>query len=80
MNRKIKIIIDTWDPYDLMAFAPEDEYSCEVKEIEEYIKNHKEINLESVEELINTIFDFDIIDNKKKDINKVAREICKLDE
>lgn len=80
MNRKIKIIIDTWDPYDLMAFAAEDEYSCEVKEIEKYIKNHKEINLKSVEELINTIFDFDIIDNKNKDINKVAREICKIDE
>ena len=80
MNRKIKIIIDTWDPYDLMAFAPEDEYSCEVKEIEEYIKNHKEIDLESVEELIDIIFDLDIIDNKKKDINKVAREIFKIDE
>lgn len=38
MNRKIKKIIDTWDPYDLMTFAPEDEYSGEVKEIEEYIK------------------------------------------
>ncbi|AVM66633.1 hypothetical protein C3V37_01640 [Peptostreptococcaceae bacterium oral taxon 929] len=79
MNRKIKKIIDTWDPYDLMTFAPEDEYSGEVKEIEEYIKNHKEINLESIKELINTIFDFDIMNNNKKDIDKVAREICKID-
>lgn len=79
MNRKIKKIIDTWDPYDLMTFAPEDEYNGEVKEIEEYIKNHKEINLESIKELINTIFDFDIMNNNKKDIDKVAREICKID-
>ena len=62
-----------------MTFAPEDEYSGEVKEIEEYIKNHKEINLESIKELINTIFDFDIMNNNKKDIDKVAREICKID-
>ena len=80
MNKKIKEIIDSWDPYSLMDIAPDDEYSIEVKKIEEYIKNHKEINLEPIKELINTIFDFDIIDNNKKDINEVAREICKIDE
>ena len=79
MNKKIKEIIDAWDPYDLMDIAPEDEYSIEVKKIEKYIKSHKEINLESIKELIETIFDFDIIDNNNTDINKVASEICKIE-
>ncbi len=33
----VKTIIDEWDPIDLLAYAPEDEYDFEIKEIEQIL-------------------------------------------
>ena len=78
MKKLIKNIIDNWDPYSLLEIAPEDEYSIEIKELEDYIKSQKSIDLESIKKFIIKTFDFDIIDNNKKDINKVVFDIIKV--
>ena len=49
--KKIKTIIDKWDPINLLAYAPEDEYDLECKEIYNLISNNM-----SIEFIAKTIF------------------------
>ena len=38
----VKEIIDNWDPLDLFPFCPQDEYDCEIRKIEEFMKETKD--------------------------------------
>lgn len=39
----IKVIIDCWDPMDLLSHSPSDEYHSEITEIEDLINSSKDI-------------------------------------
>lgn len=71
MYERIKEIIDDWDPYDLLDFAPDDEYSSEIKEIAEYFNNNKEIRVASFGKFIMGLFDFDDIKEDKRNIKNL---------
>lgn len=40
----IKMIIDCWDPMDLLIHSPSDEYHSEITEIEDLFNSSKDIN------------------------------------
>lgn len=71
MNERIKKIIDGWDPYDLLDFAPDDEYSSEIKEIAEYFNSNKDIREDSLEKFVNDLFDFEDIKEDKRNIENL---------
>lgn len=75
MNERIKKIIDGWDPYDLLDFAPDDKYSSEIKEIAEYFNSNKDIREYSLEKFVNDLFDFEDI---KEDIRNIENLIMLL--
>lgn len=56
MPNSIKQIIDKWDPIGLSAISPTDEYSSEIKQIENYIKNNDNVISEQLAQEINSIF------------------------
>lgn len=41
---RIKMIIDSWDPMDLLWYAPSDEYHSEITEIENLVNSSKNIS------------------------------------
>ena len=45
----VKTIIDEWDPIDLLAYAPEDEYDFEIKEIEQILALQVDVDQLAVE-------------------------------
>lgn len=45
----VKTIIDEWDPIDLLAYAPEDEYDFEIKEIEQILALQIDVDQLAVE-------------------------------
>ena len=71
MKNTIKEIIDAWDPYDLLDFAPDDEYSSEIKEIAEYFNNNKDIREDSLEKIVKDLFDFEDIKEDKRNIENL---------
>lgn len=71
MYERIKKIIDGWDPYDLLDFAPDDEYSSEIKEIAEYFNSNKDIREDSLEKFVNDLFDFEDIKEDKRNIENL---------
>lgn len=71
MYERIKKIIDGWDPYDLLDFAPDDEYSSEIKEITEYFNSNKDIREDSLERFFNDLFDFEDIKEDKRNIENL---------
>ncbi len=71
MYERIKKIIDGWDPYDLLDFAPDDEYSSEIKEIAEYFNSNKDIKEDSLEKFVNDLFDFEDIKEDKRNIENL---------
>lgn len=77
MKNKIKELIDAWDPYDLLAFAPDDEYSIEINDIYELIKQNKNINEADLKRYIKERFDFDDIAEKKQNIDNMIVELIK---
>ena len=71
MKNTIKEIIDGWDPYDLLDFAPDDEYSSEIKEIVEYFNSNKDISEDSLEKIVKDLFDFEDIKEDKRNIENL---------
>lgn len=71
MYERKKKIIDGWDPYDLLDFAPDDEYSSEIKEIAEYFNSNKDIREDSLEKFVNDLFDFEDIKEDKRNIENL---------
>lgn len=71
MYERIKKIIDGWDPYDLLDFAPDDEYSSEIKEIAEYFNSNKDIREDSLEKFVNDLFDFEDIKEDKRNMENL---------
>lgn len=71
MKNTIKELIDAWDPYDLLDFAPDDEYSSEIKEIVEYFNSNKDISEDSLEKIVKDLFDFEDIKEDKRNIENL---------
>ncbi len=71
MKNTIKEIIDGCDPYDLLDFAPDDEYSSEIKEIVEYFNSNKDISEDSLEKIVKDLFDFEDIKEDKRNIENL---------
>ncbi|WP_211286976.1 hypothetical protein [Ezakiella peruensis] len=71
MQERIKEIIDKWDPYDLLDFAPDDEYSGEIRKIAEYLNKNKSVNEESFKKFIENLFDFEDIKEDKRNIENL---------
>ena len=71
MKNTIKEIIDGCDPYDLLDFAPDDEYSGEIREIAEYLNKNKNVNEESFKKFIEILFDFEDIKEDKRNIENL---------
>lgn len=71
MKNTIKELIDAWDPYDLLDFAPDDEYSSEIKEIAEYFNSNKDISEDSLEKIVKDLFDFEDIKEDKRNIENL---------
>lgn len=71
MKNTIKELIDAWDPYDLLDFAPDDEYSSEIKEIAEYFNSNKDIREDSLEKIVKDLFDFEDIKEDKRNIENL---------
>ncbi|MEA4831880.1 hypothetical protein SDC9_124022 [bioreactor metagenome] len=72
----IKLIINEWDPIDLLLHAPEDEYAFEIKEIKKLLNDN--INLENLSEGIYEIFKLnfgDIFKKSKSDCILIAEKI-----
>ena len=78
MYERIKEIIDNWDPYDLLDFAPDDEYSSEIREIAEYLNKNKSVNEESFKKFIENLFDFEDIKEDKRNIENLIRLILDI--
>lgn len=75
MKNKIKELIDNWDPYDLLAFAPKDEYSNEINDIYKFLnKNKNEVDLKKY---IEERFDFEDISEKKQNIDNMVIKLIK---
>lgn len=77
MKNKIKELIDAWDPYDLLAFAPDDEYSNEINDIYELLKKNKNISEVDLKKYIVERFDFEDIAENKQDIDNLIIELMK---
>ena len=77
MKNKIKELIDAWDPYDLLAFAPDDEYSNEINDIYELLKKNKNISEVDLKKYIVERFDFEDIAENKQDIDNQIIELIK---
>ena len=78
MYERIKEIIDNWDPYDLLDFAPDDEYSGEIREIAEYLNKNKSVYEESFKKFIENLFDFEDIKEDKRNIENLIRLILDI--
>ena len=77
MKNTIKEIIDGWDPYDLLDFAHDDEYSNEINDIYEFLKKNKNISEADLEKYIVERFDFADIAENKQDIDNQIIELIK---
>ena len=77
MKNTIKELIDAWDPYDLLAFAPDDEYSNEINDIYEFLKKNKNISEADLKKYIVERFDFEDIAENKQDIDNLIIELIK---
>ena len=74
MKNTIKELIDAQDPYDLLAFAPDDEYS---NDIYEFLKKNKNISEADLKKYIVERFDFEDIAENKQDIDNQIIELIK---
>lgn len=70
----IEKIINDWDPYLLLPFAPKDEYKDEISKINTYVKTNQSID--RLTKYLEQIFDNEIFfEKEKKDFLKIARKI-----
>lgn len=52
----IKEIINEWDPIDFFPMAPEDEYSNEILQVENYLSDNVNVDLQTLAIIIDNIF------------------------
>ena len=52
----IKEIINEWDPIEIFPMAPEDEYSNEILQIENYLNSNGNADLQTLAIIIDKIF------------------------
>ncbi|WP_151409788.1 DUF1871 domain-containing protein [Anaerococcus sp. Marseille-P9784] len=70
----IEKIINDWDLYLLLPFAPKDEYKDEISKINIYVKTNQSID--RLTKYLEQIFDVDIIFvEEKKDFLKIVKKI-----
>lgn len=55
----------------MLDFAPDDEYSSEIKEIAEYFNSNKDIREDSLEKIVKDLFDFEDIKEDKRNIENI---------
>jgi len=79
MNKRIKEIINEWDPIELFPMAPKDEYSAEVLRIEETLLSNANITEEELAQIINGVFTNsfgrDVFTKSMDDCFQVAKKI-----
>lgn len=56
MVNLITNIINEFDPLDLIPYSPQDEYYNEIKEIDDFIKNHPHCDVDTLAYQIYDIF------------------------
>ena len=71
----VKEIIDRWDPYDLLAFAPSDEYSGEIRRIEDDLSKPANREPEALANRLRTLFDEEDIVPEKRTFVEIAESI-----
>ena len=49
MKETVESIINNWDPIDLLAFAPKDEYSSEISQLASFVVKNQNINEIAIE-------------------------------
>lgn len=75
--KKIKTIIDKWDPINLLAYAPEDEYDLECKEIYNLISNNMSIEFiaKTIFSVFSQSFGYDLFDKTLEECTVIAKKI-----
>lgn len=71
----VKEVIDRWDPYDLLAFAPSDEYSKEIRRIEDDLSTPANREPEALANRLSTLFDEEDIVPEKRTFFETAESI-----
>lgn len=78
----IKVVVDEWDPIDLLPFAPLDEYDSETEKVYNLIKNKAKVEPQDLSEIIYNVFKeafgSGIFLNNLKDCTYVANKILKF--
>lgn len=70
----IEKIINDWDLYLLLPFAPKDEYKDEISKINIYVKINQ--SFDGLTKYLEQIFDNEIIfEKEKKDFLKIVKKI-----
>ena len=76
---KIEKIINDWDPIGFFPMAPKDEYINEVTKIYEYVYSKKNLQIQTLAEIINTIFikafGIDVYDENIEQCILIAKKI-----
>ena len=54
--KNISELINEWDPIELFPYAPKDEYISEIKEIEKFVMDNKNISVTELAKVIDNIF------------------------
>ena len=74
----VKEVIDRWDPYDLLAFAPSDEYSGEIRRIEDDLSKPANREPEALANRLRTLFDGGDIVPAKRTFIEIAESILSM--
>ena len=82
MFKKIKLIINRWDPINLFSGAPDNEYERETEELLKYIKTNKNLTKEAlankIYEIFSKAFNNDIFKDTIKDCLLISEQIIKV--
>lgn len=76
----IKVIIDKWDPIDLLSFAPKDEYQLEIEQVEVLAGLTEDVFVlsEGIYEIFVSSFGEDTFKKSRSDCMKIAELIMSL--
>lgn len=77
----IKKVINEWDPMGLVYCASDDEYECEIREIEKFILNN-DVDVNSLGKAILDIFidffDKDLFNHSLDDCKKISKKLLDI--
>ena len=75
----VKVIIDKWDPIDLLAFAPKDEYHFEIERIEQLLANTEDVLVlsDGIYKIFVDSFGIDIFQKSLSECTQIAEMIIK---